>query len=274
MKIAITGTSGIVGGFALRVATAAGHQVTALDRRSGYTLGDAPDLSGHDALIHCAFAHAPGLYRGGEGDDAQGFRRANLDGTIRLFEAAADSGVGRILFLSSRAVHDGHAPGINLTDDLPACPANLYGEVKARAEDHLRGMRLYGSSIRATGIYGPGPAHKWRGLFADYLAGREIAARAGTELHGDDLARAMLLLLEQNNPPPVVNAGDLILDRRALLAEVRHLTGCTHPLPPVADISALRVLHCARLAGLGWQPGGFGLLRASLPAMLESRADM
>jgi nucleoside-diphosphate-sugar epimerase len=119
MRIALTGASGIVGGFALRAALAQGHEVTVLDRASGYVLGDAPDLAGHHALIHCAFAHVPGRYRGGEGADAQGFRRDNLDGSIRLFDAAAAAGVGRILFLSSRAVHDGHPPGIALSDDLP-----------------------------------------------------------------------------------------------------------------------------------------------------------
>lgn len=272
MKIAITGASGIVGRFALRAAIAAGHRITALDRRSGYALGDAPDLLGHDAVIHCAFAHRPGHYRGGEGDDAQGFRKANLDGTIRLFDAAADSGVGRILFLSSRAVHDGHVPEVELTDDLPACPANLYGEVKARAEEHLHSLGLHGTSIRATGIYGPGPAHKWRDLFADYLNGSPVVPRVGTELHGDDLGQAMMLLLEQDRPPTVVNASDLILDRHDLLTEIRRLTGCTHPLPPAADHQSLRVMRCKRLAMLGWQPGGIGLLRASLPEMLNSQA--
>src|SRR5690606_24554270 len=46
MRIALTGASGIVGGFALRAVRAAGHEVTVLDRSNGYLLGDAPDLSG------------------------------------------------------------------------------------------------------------------------------------------------------------------------------------------------------------------------------------
>ncbi|MCS5601134.1 MAG: NAD-dependent epimerase/dehydratase family protein [Paracoccus sp. (in: a-proteobacteria)] len=270
MRIALTGASGIVGGFALRAALAQGHEVTVLDRASGYVLGDAPDLAGHHALIHCAFAHVPGRYRGGEGADAQGFRRDNLDGSIRLFDAAAAAGVGRILFLSSRAVHDGHPPGIALFDDLPPRPANLYGEVKALAEAHLRRLRpqLRATSIRATGIYGPGPAQKWRGLIRDYLAGRAITPRVATELHGRDLACAMLLLLTQETPPASVNASDLVLDRRDLLAEVRDLTSSRHPLPHRADASLLNVPDCAALAAMGWRPGGMTLLRQSLPRML------
>ncbi|MBO9455605.1 NAD(P)-dependent oxidoreductase [Paracoccus sp. R12_1] len=269
MRIALTGASGIVGSFVLDAMRVAGHQVTTLDRRTGFVLGDAPDLAGQDALIHCAFAHSPGRYRGGEGGDPAGFRRDNLHGTIRLFDAAAEAGVGRILFLSSRAVHDGHPPGTALTDDLPASPANLYGEIKARAEEHLAALGLSGTSIRATGIYGPSPHHKWLGLFRDYLSGNRIAPRVGTELHGYDLAQALLMLLEHDAPPPRVNASDLILDRHDLLDAVRRLSGSRHPLPDRADVQDLRPLRCDVLTRMGWRPGGMARLHADLPAMLR-----
>lgn len=266
MRIALTGASGIVGGFVLRAARAAGHQVTCLDRSTGFHLGDAPDLSGQDALVHCAFAHAPGRYRGGEGDDPDSFLRLNRDGTVRLFDAAARDGVDRIVFLSSRAVHDGHPAGITLPDDLPARPANLYGQVKADAETCLTRLPVKGTSVRATGVYGlPG---KWRGLFDDYLAGRPVPPRIATEVHGDDLAAAILLILSQTTPPAQVNCSDLVLDRHDLLAHVQALTGCPHPLPDRADLAPLRVQRCDRLRALGWQPGGMDKLRAALPHLL------
>jgi UDP-glucose 4-epimerase len=268
MRIALTGASGIVGDFVLRAARGAGHTVTRLDRSNGFRLGDAPHLTGHDALIHCAFAHAPGRYRGGEGDDPDGFLRLNRDGTCRLFDAAVRGRVGRIVFLSSRAVHDGHPPGTPLPDDLPARPANLYGPVKADAEDYLAGLPLSGTAIRATGVYGH--SGKWRGLFTDYLAGRPIQPRVATEVHGDDLAAAILLLLGQPEPPQQVNCSDLILDRHDLLAEIRTLTGCPHPLPSRADPAALRIQTCDRLEALGWRPGGVAKLRATLPLLLSS----
>jgi nucleoside-diphosphate-sugar epimerase len=266
MRIALTGASGIVGGFVLRAARAAGHQVTCLDRSTGFQLGSAPDLSGHAALIHCAFAHALGRYRGGEGDDPATFLRLNRDGTFRLLESAVRDGVTRIVFLSSRAVHDGHPPGTVLPDDLPPRPANLYGQVKADAEACLAGLPVKGTSIRATGVYGlPG---KWRDLFDDYHAGRPIPPRIATEVHGDDLATAILLLLAQPNPPAQVNCSDLILDRRDLLARVQALTGCPHPLPARADPAPLRIQTCDRLRALGWRPGGMAKLRATLPHLL------
>lgn len=262
MRIVLTGASGIVGGFVLRAAEAAGHSVTQLDRRTGFRLGAPADLSGQDALVHCAFAHVPGRYRGGEGDDPDTFVRLNGDGTAQLFEDGVRAGLERAVFLSSRAVHDGHPPGTVLTDELPACPANLYGRLKAEAEARLGALPIRGTSLRATGVYGhPG---KWQDLFDDYHAGRPVAPRVATEVHGTDLAAAVLLLLDQADPPAVANCSDLVLDRHDLLAEARALTGCAHPLPPRADGASLRVPRCDRLHALGWRPGGMDRLRMTL----------
>lgn len=270
MRIALTGATGIVGGFLATAARAAGHDLNPLP---GFRLGETPDLAGHDALIHAAFAHAPGRYRGGEGDDPDRFRRLNLDGTLRLFDAAHRAGVSRVVFLSSRAVHDGHPPGTPLPDDLPPAPTTLYGEVKAQAEAALAALPLHGVSLRATGVYGPGRANKWRGLFADFLSGQPTLPRVATEVHGDDLADAALLALLPE-APPVLNVSDLVLDHHDLLAEVAALTGCPHPLPDRADPAALRRPDCAGLAGLGWRPGGMDLLRMTLPSLLDPRVHL
>lgn len=276
MLVALTGGGGLVGRMIAPALAAAGHRITPLGRSTGYRLGDSPDLRGHDALIHCAFAHLPGRYRGGEGDDPASFRDLNLRGTTRLFDAATDAGVRRILFLSSRAVHDGYPAGMLLTDDLPPNPANLYGEVKAGAEAWLAGLARCGpvvTSLRATGLYGAVAGHKWTGLMADHLAGRTAAPRIATELHGDDLAGAILLLLAATAPPATVNVSDLILDHHDLLAGVSALTGCRTPLPDRAEAHALRLPSCAALARMGWRPGGAARLQATLPALLAAAAS-
>ena len=265
MRIALTGATGRLGGLVAPVLAAAGHDI---DPLPGWQLGARPDLRGADALVHLALAHVPGRYRGGEGDDPAAFRAANLDGTLALFDAAHRAGVGRIVFLSSRAVHDGHPPGIRLTDDLPPAPTSLYGEVKARAESVLAALPVAGTSLRATGVYGPGAANKWAPLFADFRAGRPIAPHVATEVHGHDLAAAILLILTADDPPKTLNISDLVLDRHDLLAEVAALTGCPQPLPDRADASALRVLDCSGLQAMGWHPGGMERLRATLPALV------
>lgn len=136
MRIALSGASGLVGRWIARAIHAAGHDLQLL-ARPAWHLGDAPDLKGCDALIHAAFQHLPGRYRGGEGGDPQGFVAANRDGSLRLFQAARDSGLRRAVFLSSRAVHDGHPAGMALPDDLCPLPTSLYGQIKAEVEAAL-----------------------------------------------------------------------------------------------------------------------------------------
>ncbi|MBU2958155.1 NAD(P)-dependent oxidoreductase [Paracoccus sp. 1_MG-2023] len=273
MRVALTGATGIVGGFVHTALRAAGHRVTTLDRQSGWRLGQNADLTGQDALIHCAFAHAPGLYRGGEGDDPDAFIAANLQGSRMLFDDAHRAGVGRVLFLSSRAVHDGHGPGL-LPDDLPALPANLYGRVKAGAEAHLAALPLAGCAIRATGVYGPGPAMKWGPLFRDHLARRPIAPRIGTEVHAADLAAAIILLLDHPRPPATVNVSDIALDRAELLGMVNEHLGRALPLPDPADGSALGRLDCTFLRRAGWQPRGMDGLRREIPDLLDAATNL
>ncbi|MEI4473062.1 NAD-dependent epimerase/dehydratase family protein [Frigidibacter sp. MR17.24] len=276
MRIALTGASGLVGRFIETEARAAGHEVTRLTRRPGP--GDLafdlsappPDLSGHDALIHCAFDHVPGRYRGGEGDDPDGFALRNRDGSLRLFRAARACGVGAAVFLSTRAVYGAYPPGTPLTEDLAPRPDTLYGRVKAEVEAGLHALAAPGfapASLRATGVYGPGPDHKWQGLFAAYLAGRPVAARVATEVHGADVAAACLALIGAR-ATGAFNCSDLLLDQHDLLAEVQRLTGCPHDPPPRADAGAVSAMDCTRLQDLGWRPGGWARLRAALPAML------
>ncbi len=213
-----------------------------------------------DLLVHAAFSHVPGKYRGGEGDDPAGFVRANVDGTEQLFRRAARDGVGRAVFLSSRAVYDGLETDV-LREEMPVAPSSLYGQVKLAGEQALA-AHLRGASLRATGVYGPGAGHKWEGMFADYLAGREVAPRRATEVAGPDLAAAVFLPLVG-----VFNVSDLLLDRHDLLAEVARLTGCAHSLP-ARSAERVAVMETARLQAAGWVPGGMARLRVLLPKMI------
>ena len=262
MHVLVTGAGGTVGRFLVAALVAAGHRVTSLGRRPGdhpWDLADpVPRLPPADALVHAALAHVPGAYRGGEGNDPARFRRLNLDGTVRLFDAA---GPARIVFLSSRAIYGDHRRGETLRETNIPAPNSLYGEIKLAAEAAL-GPR--GCALRATGIYGGHP-HKWQDLFAAYLRGDAIAPRRATELHGADLADAALLLLAASETGPF-NASDLLLDRHDLLARVRARTACPHPPPRRIDGPAPGVMDTARLRALGWRPGGLARLDAFLDA--------
>src|SRR5690606_10608001 len=234
-------------------------------------LGQPAPLEGCEALIHAALAHVPGRYRGGGGADPASLIALNRDGWLHLCEQALAAGVVGVVFLSWREVYDALPARTPLPDGPPPAPHSLYARIKAEPEAGLAALARPGfaaASLRATGIYGPGQNHKWTGLFADYLVGNPVAPRIGTELHGDDLAAAALLILGRG-ATGAFNASDLTLDRRDLLAEIRRLTDCPHPLPDRAT-TPVSAMSCERLTALGWRPGGWPLLRKTLPAMLTS----
>ena len=284
MKIAITGATGRVGYPIARHLVALGHHVMTLGRRPlpgiahlPWDLTEVPpELTGTDALVHAAFAHIPNRYRGGEGDDPEAFRARNLDGTLQLFAKASACGVGRIIYLSSRAVYDGYPAGSILTESLPARPKNLYGVLKAEVEDWLdvaAGPGLAVASLRATGVYGPGAPgqpHKWRDMFESYAKGVMPRPGIGSEVHEDDVAAAIALLLTveaDRLSPAFFNVSDIVLDRRDLLAAFNDATGNPRPLPERSDPATVSVMRCDRLRGLGWQPRGITGLQASVQSM-------
>ncbi len=265
MRIAITGGTGLVGRVCVKEAKVSGDEIHLLTRPN-YSLGDRPNLTGCDALIHCAFQHAPGRYRGGEGDDPAGFVHANLDGSIALFEAAKASGVTRTVFLSSRAVYGDYPAGTDLSEDMAPRPDTLYGQVKWQAEqalDAMTGGGFSGASVRATGVFGPGQRHKWTDLFDQFQAGQSIAPRRSTEVHGADLFEAIRLLLA-SELTGAFNVSDFILDRHDLLGQVAQLTGKPH-LPPAPSADPVSVMRCDRLRALGWRPKGAKRLAQELP---------
>lgn len=233
-------------------------------------------FDGIDHFIHAAFDHLPGKYRGGEGSDPEGFRARNLDGTVRLFESARKAGVKRCVFLSSRAVYGPQAEGVPLDEEMTPHPDTLYGAVKLEAEQALAAMAqpdFVTSNLRVTGVYGAarsGLPYKWQTLIADYLAGREIEPRRGTEIHGSDAARAVRMMLKLQ-PGQInghaFNVSDLLLDRHDLLKLVQSATGCAHSLPAPVTGSAQGVMDTTRLRGLGWTPGGTELLEKTVRSL-------
>lgn len=295
MTVLVTGGTGFVGRFIVERLARAGHAVAVMGRNPppagfftrpvGFIAGgldplvDQTDaLRGIDHLVHAAFDHLPGKYRGGEGDDPVSFRRRNRDGSVALFDAAKRAGVRRAVFLSSRAVYGQQRPGAVLDETMEPFPDTLYGGVKLSAERALRALSGDGFtavSLRVTGVYGPaalGRAHKWAELFSDYRAGRPLAPHVATEVHGDDVAAAVELALAHDDLPEdgLLNVSDLVLDRRDLLAIVRSATACPHPLPEAADASPLNVMSTDRLRALGWRPGGQPLLERTVRALLDT----
>ncbi|WP_064712137.1 NAD-dependent epimerase/dehydratase family protein [Rhizobium bangladeshense] len=293
MKVLVSGGTGLVGRYVVEELLAAGYQVIVGARQAPLprffsrpvefaALSLDPDKDQIDIFddayffVHAAFSHLPGKYRGGEGDDPKTFQKLNLNGSVRLFEAAKRAGTRRCVFLSSRAAYGDHPPGVELTETMLAKPETLYGQIKLdteRALAELTSPGFAGVSLRATGVYGDLFPNKWDGLIADYLAGRPVAARVGTELHGRDLGRAVRLMLETESTRisgEMFNISDISLDTNDILSPIRREMGCRHALPAAADKAVLNPMSTAKIRALGWTPGGTALFEETMHRLAAS----
>lgn len=289
-RIIVSGASGILGRFIVEGLLAQGHEVLALGRHKPaedffsrpvafkqISLADMvyepEDFLGYDGFVHTAFHHERGKYRGGEGDKPEEFQLYNHDGSMALFNAVKRAGVERAVFLSSRAVYGVQEAGACLVETIEPKPDTLYGFVKLRTEQalcELSGEKFLPIILRATGVYGPVKPplrDKWQELFDGVEAGKKIAPRVGTEVHGEDLAGAINTLLAAksddlanvaaNEKAPIFNLSDILLDRRELLGTYAKLKVLDDvELPAIADASTYNAMDCSRLKALGWQPRG------------------
>ncbi|MCM2400900.1 NAD(P)-dependent oxidoreductase [Rhizobium sp. S153] len=293
MKVLVSGGTGLVGRYIVEDLLAAGYAVVIGARHPPVEglfsqpvefrpLSLDPQQDQTDAFddayffVHAAFGHLPGKYRGGEGGDPDRFRRLNLDGSIRLFETARQAGVRRVVFLSSRAVYDGLAAEKALTEEQFLDPTSLYGEVKLLAERVLADLSSPGfvtSSLRVTGVYGDARPNKWDALFSDYLAGREVPQRAGSEVHGRDVGQAVRLTLSAEAAKVSghsFNVSDIVADTRDILDIFQSAVQCPRPLPEPADKMAVRAMPVEKITALGWKPGGRSLFESTVHCLADS----
>ena len=292
MRVALTGATGIVGRFIAARLAAEGCDIVALARpesdRTGFDFpvtwieGNlnteaAPDtlVEGADALVHSAYDHLPGHYRGGEGNDVEGYWQTNLLGSLRLVHAAKTNNVGRVVVLSSRAVFGGPV-STRVGDRHPTSPDTHYGALKVALEA-LATVYPGTTCIRPTGVYGithPLDRSKWFDMARAVTSGRPVSvARTSTEVHGDDVAAAVWLLLnapEEDVSGRAFNCSDLVLGTREIAQRMYAAQGVAAgslPLPremPPPD----HIMRCDGLRSLGWRPGGRRRLNATIRALL------
>jgi nucleoside-diphosphate-sugar epimerase len=153
--IAITGTSGFIGGYLQEVVACAGHRPLAITRPA---LADPERaLVGADVLIHAAGrAH---VLREDASDPALAFHEVNVVLTERLLAAARRAGVRRFVFLSSAGVLGNVTSELGVTDDSPPRPYDEYSRSKLAAEQILgaaEGDSIETVIVRPPVVYGPG----------------------------------------------------------------------------------------------------------------------
>lgn len=242
MKVAVTGTGGLVGAALARALEGAGHGLLRLGRRPGETsfaLG-APvrpeALAGADALVHCAWDFSA---RG-----AAANARVNVQGSGTLFEAARRAGVKRTLFVSSVSA-------------LPECRSD-YADAKRAAESLC--SALGGVSVRPGLVWSFPPS----GLFGalERLASAlpllpvfDGGAQPFFTVHADDLAAALTRLLDAPvaalAPPPVLAHPDPVLFKD-LLARLAARGG--RSLSTVSVPGSLALWGLGALEAVGLRP--------------------
>ena len=306
MIVAVTGAAGTVGDFVVRGLRSTGFSVRAnvrqptpwldADGSVSVHIGDlkqAPHrrklLDGAGALVHCAFSHVPGRYRGGEGDDPVQFWRDNVVGTVELLEDARVLGVERIVLLSSRAaVSNRHFLSSTVCPDasVPA-PDGHYGAIKAAMEALALACSTATTSIctlRPTGVYGVRTQvqkSKWIDLVRGVIRHEgEPTPRVATEVHGDDVAAAVALLLRASAADVAgrtFNCSDLVVSRAVLTRFCRQaVRDPSHRLARSVDASEPfpnLILGCDGLRELGWRPGGVARLEHTLRTLIRHELE-
>lgn len=294
--IALTGATGYIGRFVVAELQQQGFTIRALARPESDLRGFAAPIewipgdlrsdaalaalvNGASAVVHLAYEHVPGRYRGGEGDNLPAWLDANLSGSLRLIHLAAEAGVESFIFLSSRAVFSGALPGRELDESHPTNPDTHYGAYKAAVEAFLssygqRGI-LRTCAIRATGVYGltwPLERSKWWDLVQAVLHDQPLTtARGGTEVHGADVAKVVSHVLRHPGPQTdVIHMSDLYLTYEEIVRRIRHYANRPGMLPPPSAPEAASPLVCHRLAEMGINLGGSALFEDTLAALVEA----
>ncbi len=294
MTVAVTGATGTVGRFIVKRLIEAGESVRAWRRPSSdlrglpdgieWVEGDlsSPDaaatlVEGADMLVHAALDHLTGRYRGGEGDDLAGYLRTNVGGGLSLLATAQETGVKRAVVLSSRAVF-GTSTASPIADDAPVSPDTHYGAAKVALEAFVRSFGREGwpvAALRPTGVYGlvtPPQMSKWFALVERALRGEPVEVRAGTEVHGRDVAESVWRLLTadaRSVAGRAFNCSDIVVSTRDIVGVVQKIAGVAGPLPSEAPTPG-GVMSADSLKALGVRFGGRDLFEATIAELVDA----
>jgi nucleoside-diphosphate-sugar epimerase len=299
MTVAVTGATGYVGRFVVAELQRMGVHVRALARpnssKEGFATsidwveGDLRSASSLNtlvndatAVVHLAYEHVPGRYRGGEGDDLGAWVDANVLGSLNLLRVAQQAAVSRFVFLSSRAVFSRTEPGRVLDETHPVSPDSHYGAYKVAVEAFLRSFSnpqdMQTFAVRATGVYGvmwPIEQSKWWTLVTNALKGKEYnPAGGGTEVHGGDIARAVWALVSQPQiESDVFHMSDLYVSHGDVVRIAKRFAKQPGELSTSSASSAsspTNPLECRNLSELGIQLGGVARLEETIEQLVHA----
>lgn len=200
-------------------------------------------LPGHDALVHLAYVVLRGRMPEAEMADI------NVRGGYRLFQAARDAGIKRLVHLSSAAVY---GKGKNVSEEMPYAPLDgfLYGAHKAELERLLEADIPGCVRLRPHVILGKNAQPLLLRLLnlPVYPALPRPYARLQC-VHEDDVARAVLLAIRHDVHGPFNLAAE---DSFSYCEFIQRRHRFALPLPPRLARAGLHALW--RVTGWGGEP--------------------
>lgn len=260
MRILVAGDQGYIGAVLVPFLRRGGHQVDGLDlglyercdflggpehapgRRRDIRDVQPEELTAYDAVV-CLSALS---------NDPLGHLNpdvtysVNLDGTVRLAEAAKAAGVERFLFSSSCSLYGAAGSGA-VGEDAPMNPVTPYGETKALAEKELAKLAddtFSPTYLRNATAYGVSPRLRLD-IVVNNLTG--IAMTTGQVrlesdgspwrplVHVEDISRAFLAVLEA--PREVVHDEAFNVGRAADNVQVRDIAEMVRAAVPDSELT-------------------------------------
>jgi nucleoside-diphosphate-sugar epimerase len=301
VEIAVTGATGFLGRYLVRHLAGLGHRLRCWygpnSDRGGFEsvaasiawqpgrLNDvtatASLVHGVEAVVHAGLAWPrPGAGPSRAQADFDAFVETNVMGSWRLFRAAHQANVPRLIFISSCAVHEVILDDRPLDESHPLWPTSHYGAHKAALEKFVHSFGLGQHwpicALRPTGIYGlafPARQSRWFDLVGQVMAGQPVASpRGGKEVHAEDVARAVALLLTVD--PELIagqtfNCYDRYVSEQEVAGIAKEQCGSASP---VADLNRgpRHQIVTDKLRGLGMSFGGEALLQRTVAQLIAA----
>lgn len=238
-RCAITGAKGFIGGRVAAYFREQGWEVVEMFRGADKTRTTLPfslqgevtsdDLTGIDALIHCAYDFSV--------RSEQEIMRANVDGTRRLFEVARGAGIRTRIFLSSVSAYEG-------------CES-LYGQAKLQIEREAQELDLV--IVRPGLVYGK-DSGGLVGAMQKAATSLPVVPLIGDGnyknclVHIEDLCAALFVIANEDRrfPGPLTAASEKLFTFREIvheLAVARNRRPLLLPLPWPILFHSLRLLE-------------------------------
>lgn len=231
-RVLLTGATGLIGRATIPALTEAGHEVVTLGRNPTSDITcDLLDPGATTTALQAARASHLVHLAWHDGPRDRWTSAANLDwmaATLHLVREFARTGGQRAVCAGSCAEYDWSMP--DLTEATPLRPRTLYGAAKAGTGLALcAGQGSLGLSLawaRIFFVYGPNepPGRLFGDLISNLKAGQPVDCTDGLQerdfLHVEDLAHALLKLLETNVTGAVNVASGTAIPVRDLISEV------------------------------------------------------